>query len=456
MTSDPALTKLGLAIQESVRIAVPRIWENDNSLIRDLELARAYLIQLEVGLWSGNSRKIEIAESFLQPLLTMMRRDAKLRRSSYPPITVSPEDEGDILKQKWRDWAQQESYKRLMYRILHHDRVASMSLLVPPIINYAELLLPMPDAREVWMAPTAEKWKEAYLSKLRISTERRPSLVDCLIDLENLHSHQPVIDEYESNLAFIAGAWGLVWEYSQFNSLHKSQSRHWNALVMKSRYDELVKLLQHFRIGLDMKSRHANDIILRLELVMMHLHMSLEDVQLFAGIEGPEEARRVFPSLLDWVKSSAARQTVWHAGQVIRAAKAMPKGWIRGFPVIAVYHASLAFWVYGLLAENPSIVNGSVPDHTRQIPIWLDEIETNDVQRFIQFERGSPGIRGLSKAENVPTVQGALLDNPSKVMETVLEIVRKNFENANTPLLVENVIQLMSGLQSAAARRASS
>lgn len=223
---------------------------------------------------------------------------------------------------------------------------------------------------------------------------------------------------------------------------------------MKSRYDELVKLLQHFRIGLDMKSRHANDIIMRLELVMMHLHMSLEDVQLFAGIEGPEEARRVLPSLLEWVRSSAARQTVWHAGQVIRAAKAMPKGWIRGFPVIAVYHASLAFWVYGLLAENPSIVNGTVPDHTRQVLIWLDEIETIDVQRFTQFEHGSPGIRGLSKAGNVPTVQGALLDNPSKVMETVLEILRKNFVGANTPLLVENVIQLMSGLQSAAARRA--
>ena len=428
-------------------------WENDNSLTRDLELQRAYLIHLEVGLWSGNSRKIEIAESFLQPLLTMMRRDGRFWRSSYPSIIVNPEDEGEVLQQKWKDWIHQESVKRFAYRVLQHDRVVSMSVLIPPLISYAEILLPLPESREVWMAPTAEKWKAAYLSK---SSERRPSLLDILVDLERLHSHQGVIDQNDANSAFIAGVWEMVWEYNKFNSLHKAQSRHWNALIMKSKYDEIVKLLQHFRIGLDMTNRSANYIIMKLELVLMHLHMSLQDVQLFAGIEGPEEARRVFPSLLEWAKSPAARQTVWHAGQVIRAAKAQPKGYIHRFPSIAVYHASLAFWVYGLLTENTNQVNGNILDHTRHIPIWLDEVETNDVQRFIQFERGCPGIRGLANPQSgaTGTAQGALLNNPSKVMETVLDILRKNFEGVNTPLLVENLIQLMSGLQSAAARRA--
>jgi len=381
----------------------------------------------------------------------MLRRDGRLWRSSYPPIVVNPEDEGKALQQKWRDWIRQESAKRFVYRVVQHDRVVSMSLMVPPCISYAEILLPLPESRDVWLAPTAEKWKAAYLSK---SSERRPSLLDILVDLERLHSHQAEIDQIDANFAFISGAWELVWEYNKFNALHKAQSRHWNALIMKSKYDEIVKLLQHFRIGLDMSSRSANDTILRLELVLMHLHMSLQDVQLFAGIEGPEEARRVFPSLLEWVKSPAARQTVWHAGQVIRAAKAQPKGCIRGFHSIAVYHASLAFWVYGLWTENSSQMNGNIPDHTRHIPIWLDEVETNDVQRFIQFERGCPGIRGLSKTQIGGPAQGATLNNPSTVMETVLEIVKQNFEGSNTPLLVENLIQLMGGLQSAAARKA--
>ncbi|KAK4900453.1 hypothetical protein LTR28_001416, partial [Elasticomyces elasticus] len=74
MTPDASIRKLGYALQEALRTYIPSRWEEDNSGTRDLQLLQAYGLNLEIGLWSGNSRKIELAESFLQPLVTMLRR----------------------------------------------------------------------------------------------------------------------------------------------------------------------------------------------------------------------------------------------------------------------------------------------------------------------------------------------------------------------------------------------
>jgi hypothetical protein len=64
--------KLGFAIQEAVRISLARICENDNSRTRELELLQTYALELGIGLWSGNKRKMEIAESNSQPLVTVI------------------------------------------------------------------------------------------------------------------------------------------------------------------------------------------------------------------------------------------------------------------------------------------------------------------------------------------------------------------------------------------------
>lgn len=71
LTPDSALIKLGLAFQEALRHYVALIIEEDNSRIRELHILQAFMLQIEIGLWSGNSRKIEIAESFQQPVLTV-------------------------------------------------------------------------------------------------------------------------------------------------------------------------------------------------------------------------------------------------------------------------------------------------------------------------------------------------------------------------------------------------
>lgn len=145
-TPDIPLRKLGFALHEAARMGQAKSFEEDNSAIRDLQHVRTFLLQLIVGMWSGVSRKMEIAESFLQPLVTMIRRGGRLRRSTWKDINTSAEEEGPALEAKWTEWVHQESYLRLIYRLFELDRQSSMALLKPPLMAYSEMHLPLPSS----------------------------------------------------------------------------------------------------------------------------------------------------------------------------------------------------------------------------------------------------------------------------------------------------------------------
>lgn len=112
LSSSLTIRKLGFAIHEAVRRSIPVVCEDNNSMTRDLGLLQAMVLNLDVGLWSGNKRKMELAESHALMLITMCRRAGRFLRSNYVAIVPSESDEGETLENKWRNWAQQESFKR--------------------------------------------------------------------------------------------------------------------------------------------------------------------------------------------------------------------------------------------------------------------------------------------------------------------------------------------------------
>ncbi|KAK2785073.1 hypothetical protein FQN53_007966 [Emmonsiellopsis sp. PD_33] len=501
LTPDSALQKLGFAFQEALRTYLPHVFEEDNSTIRELHVLQAFMLQIEIGLWSGNSRRIEIAESFQQPLLTMVRRAGKFRSSSYEAIVPQPEDEGSVLHSKWNAWIKQESYQRyyrrllygvsysswlwslefvsakyfantfihrnniwkLVFHLFQHDAQVSIALSNNPLISYAEMHLPLPSPHDLWLADTATKWKEIYLTKLKSgqSFNRRPTLIDCMKDMTVLSTLPQMADVEASHFAFLYGAWRLIWEYKQFNTIVGSNMRD-GGLVMRSRYQDLFDLLHNFRISTD-EPESANHGIstMIVELILMHLHVSLEDIQLLAGLEGQEDAMRVYPSLQNWINATASRQAVWHAGQVIRAAKSIHSHFLRDFAAIAVYHASLTFWAYGVILntcesssrDNMTSRPGPEMPELRN-PVWLDEAESTSSQRFIALDHGVPGIRGLEGSQS-----SAYLENPGAVLGVVVDIVERNHEmrgglgqQSTKPPLVENLVRLMHGLRNATHR----
>lgn len=112
LSTSLTIRKLGFAIHEAVRQALPKVCEENNSATRDLGLLQAMVLNLNTGLWSGNKRKIELAESHAGIVATMCRRASRFLRSTYTVIVPLETDHGEVLKGKWRSWIQQESLKR--------------------------------------------------------------------------------------------------------------------------------------------------------------------------------------------------------------------------------------------------------------------------------------------------------------------------------------------------------
>ncbi|KXS94312.1 hypothetical protein AC578_10819 [Pseudocercospora eumusae] len=445
LTPDASIRKVGYAIQEAIRSAVSVQIEDDNTLMRDLTIMQASLLQLKIGLWSGDSRKMELAEGFQQVLVTMARRGGIFRRGTYVRIVPEAEDEAEALEDKWRTWVKQESRKRFALHLFRHDLEASVSLLSSPLISYAELYLPLPESESLWHAPSAESWKATYMRNPGPRHERQPSLVDCIQDLDILGVRDIFFDQRQASMAVLGAAWRMIWEYRQLDSSLKDVNNQWSNgnLLMNTRHGELTKLLQCFRIS----SVEDTKVTLIVELLLMHLHMSLDDVQLFAGVEGEEESRRVYPSLVQWTKTTTARQALWHAGQVVRAARELRPSLICDFAAIAVYQASLAFWAYGIVSRatepGPLANNG--------VTAFLDGADDNAVKRWILNGKANAAIRTwINKPASTPAETAVMISNPDEVLGAVVTAMRRNHNETRNPPLVDNLINIMEGLRKAA------
>jgi hypothetical protein len=289
---------------------------------------------------------MEIAESNSQPLVTMLRRAGSFRRK-VQPAPPDPGDDDKTLDQKWRAWVEAESFKRVAFHTLIHDAQASISFLTRPLISYAELSLDLPYTLALWRAKTAHAWRDIYLSKLPNISTRLPSLMHCVHDIQPLSKVQDCIDLRFSTSIILHAIWSLVSEYRQLEFILniQSQERHWNgALISTSWHQELCQLLDHFRITVSgLQGGMSPEAVMLQELYMMNLHVSFEELQLFAGKEGNEEAQRVYPRLKQWSENRKSREAIFHAGQVLRAANSFPSSQLRDFYAVALYHWLVKF-----------------------------------------------------------------------------------------------------------------
>ena len=71
LTNIKSVHKLGFALQDAVRTTIPGRCEDSNAITRELWLLQAFMTELEVGIWSGIKRKMEIAESQSQTVYTV-------------------------------------------------------------------------------------------------------------------------------------------------------------------------------------------------------------------------------------------------------------------------------------------------------------------------------------------------------------------------------------------------
>lgn len=67
----PKVWKMGLALQEIVKLAIRSAVDNDNRLTRNLQVFQAFVLWVEIALWSGHRRKMEIGEGFASSIITV-------------------------------------------------------------------------------------------------------------------------------------------------------------------------------------------------------------------------------------------------------------------------------------------------------------------------------------------------------------------------------------------------
>ncbi|KAH9234959.1 hypothetical protein K456DRAFT_1891453 [Colletotrichum gloeosporioides 23] len=461
--SIPAVWQFGYSLHEVLRLALADLFEGSNTFTRDLGALQAFMLNLDIGIWSGFKRKMEIAESFLQPPMTMLRRAGNFSAPpDSPSLIPTMADPPDVLDSKWRKFAKRESYKRLVLHLFFHDIETSIGFCKNPLMSFTELSFSLPASRDLWRARTAEQWRSIYIAKTNAAPDRTiPRVCEVMHCTEILDDLEQLVDMELCYMALLHGYWGQIGAYREaikFYTDGMSNKRNTtHKLWLKTQYQELYRDLNDFSTMILTSKRPTAQLAVMSEVLMMVLHVSPDILQTFAGKAGEDEARRTYSSLEEsWVKTSEARHAIWHAGQIFHHARQLPPASLRDFNAIAVYFACLTLWAYGLLSCSASR-HGSDPEvgsgNRSGAYILMDSEENRETRAFLQLDRGVPGLTlNGNPADGVES-----LSNPSVVLSVARGIFRNNFPVVSEPLppLVESLRSLLQDLGSGAAGRPS-
>ncbi|KAL7273714.1 hypothetical protein RUND412_003409 [Rhizina undulata] len=457
-----SVRKFGYGLQESLRKSISALFDSNTTSTRNLQVMQALFMVLYVGVWSGGKRKGELAESHRQSLITMLRRAGRFRNFQYATIVPLADDTPEVLNRKWNTWIELESWKRLVYDTFFLDIQICMTFQVPPLISYAELTLPLTYSEELWSAPNAEAWRNTYLAAP--PPNRLPTFIEYFLHFSTYPMSAGVNWDF-ALFTVLNGICSLIWEYHQIfavrTAIHSVEldglpgGRVTKDLILTSRMQELRGMLGNWRIKAttvipfssnpEIWTPHV-DRSITFSLLQLSLHASFENLQVFAGKEGEVPARNIYPLLQRWRAHDDSRWALWHAGQLIRVFRVNTKAcFINDFVAVALYHASLVLWAYGLLglgeqSKNPT--PAQPPSLAQDADVVQMDCEEDAVAgyNFVELGIGKPGI--LGKGGKV-----IFLDAPGEVMDSLAELLC--WEEEPSPL-VESLAKLMKDLGSAA------
>ncbi|KAF2656918.1 hypothetical protein K491DRAFT_355856 [Lophiostoma macrostomum CBS 122681] len=456
----PSVSKTGLALQEVVRVALNNLSENDNSVVRDLQYLQACMLWLDIGAFCGYKRKMEIAESSLQSLVTALRRAGRLDYVQYPAVKPSAEDSEEELHVKWKQWVEHESYKRLAYHLFEHDMHMTMVKHRPSLISYAELTLPLPASRTLWLAASAEMWRSRYLD-MEISPSP-PSLRSLLRDEAAITCLPMDVDLNIALSTYLHGVAAQIWEHAQQSVLLHENSDPSSQLWARLRQQKLYQCLQYeiFQLG----KIPAVTFVFH-QFLQMFLHVNLDTITRFAGKCGETAANSAYCSLSPWSQTKEARTAIHHAGQVLRAARHIPPYQVRGPDSFMIYHAIMVLWTYSMMVRDRAKKTGTTtpilaqPSSAPSKILYLDDAASDnksDVDAFILMGQGAPCLRIISTHQAVAPESGtperpALcnLKYPSQVMETgvrLLDASHPSVDRETGPPLLRALCRLMEEL----------
>ena len=283
-------------------------------------------------------------------------------------------------------------------------------------------------------------------------------------NLGQLDTMSSIVDKPLCILAACHALAHEVWQFRQQSVLLASwqaQGRRDRWLSHQTRQRDLLDDLMTVHTYCEVQPNIASEILFTVEFLIMSLHVSLEDILLFSGKSGEDEARKVYPRVRTWTQDAESRFAVWHAGQVLRIARKFEQTRLRDFYAVAVYQATLTLWVYGMVTSNtarksgdPTPMPGQVSSYTshdllgQSNRVYLDDDNDKAAKSFKLIGQGEAGLRLQDVATWGQTTNFCSLHNSKGVMHISGDILKNNFPESRNglPPLVENLVSLMNEL----------
>jgi hypothetical protein len=334
-----------------------------------------------------------------------------------------------------------------------HDVQVSVGFQKPPQMSFTELEFDLPVARDLWLAESASRWRELYLEKQRVPI---PSFIEAIQNPEMLHQVANLIDGKVCAMIVIGGYWGQIWRLIEAKKFYPSAKAAYR-LSMMTEKDELYRDLAAGVASMSSLCKNDPVVVLFGEFFLMVSHISPENIQRFAGKSGAEVSGKAYQDFQNWFHTSESRMAIWHAGQVLRAAKSLLPTQLKDFYAVAVYYASLTLWIYGIMLlakeeSNPETAFGNSSNSSPQI--FLNDTETAHVNTFRVINQGKPGLAVTDEDQAVHFVP---ITSASRVLEFARKLYRCNFPHMeeDLPPLLESLGNLMTELSSVPGSRAS-
>ena len=311
-------------------------------------------------------------------------------------------------------------------------------------MSFTELEFDLPVARDLWLAESALKWRDIYLEKQWVAI---PSFTEAVQNPEMLYQVASLIDSKVCAMVVLGGYWGQIWRLMEAKKFYPTTKAAYR-LSMMTEQDELYRGLVAGAASMSSLCKNEPAVVLFGEFFLMVSHVSPENIQRFAGKSGAEDSGKAFQAFQNWFHTSESRMAIWHAGQVLRAAKSLLPTQLKDFYAVAVYYASLTLWIYGIMLlakeeSHPETINNT----SSSLQIFLNEPETVHVNTFRIINQGEPGLTITDDDQEAHFVP---ITSASRVLEFARNIYRSNFPHTekDLPPLLESLGNLMMDLSS--------
>ncbi|KAL2824972.1 hypothetical protein BJY01DRAFT_262805 [Aspergillus pseudoustus] len=412
-SSSSAIRVFGTALHAVLHPYLFHLFEKRIARTRQIQQIQALALFIHTGFWSGSKRRMEIAAAIVGAALTMLRSGCRYRASAYTDVVPDAAESGSILDKKWRHWVEEESWKRIVFHMHIHCSQESLATGTRTPLSYGELSASFPHNRVLWMAQTADQWKETYfrLEGYQERLSQKPCLRDYLANPRSLAAIPRLFDANLARLIVLHAITAMIKDHWQSHGttitsdeLHTMRVSLAAAETSHNRLVHILENIHHTHNDTITTTRSSSlsppensSSLLTAELLLMHHFTPFEEIEVVAGREGPNEAKATRPLLQEWCQSNQARRAVWHAGQVIRNLRTLAGESFTEFLAVAAYQASLCLYLYGIIAPTTTTQQDmpSTSADASGVVVVVDAADSLVAQRWIRLGRGVPVLQGV-------------------------------------------------------------